>query len=227
MPAHHGKITESSNFGLAHSAIVQLRTPEHRLRHPSWRGLRTDRSPSSARRTPEPIAPPAQGTVIGAMQTVDARWRVEAVRRGGQHFYRLIHGDNVIDGLVIATLQRLLAEAGGIGGLPSRPADAPTSQGGAETREHRIHPIEEPRRVGPEPVNHHQFTGAQRPAERRWGGVLKRSQGPVRSRPDRYGRMCPSRVLSAQPSTPMAPHSVATAVASSSSCSASSERPSR
>ena len=87
-------------------------TPEHRLRHPSWRGLRTDRSPSAARRTPEPIAPPAQGTLIGAMQTVDARWRVEAVRRGGQHFYRLIHGDNVIDGLVIATLQRLLAEAG-------------------------------------------------------------------------------------------------------------------
>nr|WP_221383323.1 hypothetical protein [Actinoplanes polyasparticus] len=46
------------------------------------------------------------------MQTSDGRWRVEAVRRGNQDFYRLIHGDNVIDGLFIATVQRLLAEAG-------------------------------------------------------------------------------------------------------------------
>jgi len=29
----------------------------------------------------------------------------------------------------------------GIGGPPSRPADAPTAAGGAETRWHRIHPI--------------------------------------------------------------------------------------
>lgn len=87
-------------------------TPDSRLRHPSWRGLRTDKSTSSVRRTPEPIPPPPQGTVEGALQTPDGAWRVEAVRRGRQQFYRLVHGDNVIDGLVIATVQRLLAEAG-------------------------------------------------------------------------------------------------------------------
>ena len=81
------------------------------MRHWSWRGLRTDRSPSSVRRAPDPIPPPPQGTVVGAMQTADGRWRVEAVRRGRQDFYRLIHGDNIIDGLVIATVQRLLDEA--------------------------------------------------------------------------------------------------------------------
>jgi hypothetical protein len=82
------------------------------MRHASWRGLRTDRFAASARRVPEPIPPPAQGTVIGAMQTPDGRWRVEAVRRGKQDFYRLIHGDNVVDGLFIASVQRLLTEAG-------------------------------------------------------------------------------------------------------------------
>jgi bifunctional non-homologous end joining protein LigD len=87
-------------------------TPDNRLRHPSWRGLRTDRSPASVRRVPEPIPPPAQGTVTGAMQTTDRQWRVEAVRRDGRDFFRLIHGDNIIDGLVTASLQRLLTEAG-------------------------------------------------------------------------------------------------------------------
>lgn len=47
---------------------VQFRnwTPEGRLRHPSWRGLRTDRNISSVRRVPEPIPYPPQGEVIGA-----------------------------------------------------------------------------------------------------------------------------------------------------------------
>jgi bifunctional non-homologous end joining protein LigD len=48
----------------------------------------------------------------GAFQTRDGRWRVEAVRRGPDHFYRLVHGDNVLDGLFIATVRRLLGEAG-------------------------------------------------------------------------------------------------------------------
>jgi bifunctional non-homologous end joining protein LigD len=87
-------------------------TPDGRLRHASWRGLRTDRAVSSAKRTPAPLPPPAQGTVVGAMATADGRWRVEAVRRGRQDFYRLIHGENVVDGLAIATVQRLLLEAG-------------------------------------------------------------------------------------------------------------------
>ncbi|WP_239082615.1 non-homologous end-joining DNA ligase [Actinoplanes teichomyceticus] len=86
-------------------------TPDGRLRHPSWRGLRADRGPGSARRHPEPAVPPA-GRVEGAFETPDGRWRVEAVRRGRDQFYRLSHGDNVIDGLAIATVQRLLEEAG-------------------------------------------------------------------------------------------------------------------
>ncbi|GAA3943162.1 hypothetical protein [Actinoplanes auranticolor] len=46
------------------------------------------------------------------MQTRDRQWRVEAVRPGERDYFRLIHGDNIVDGLVIASLQRLLAEAG-------------------------------------------------------------------------------------------------------------------
>jgi bifunctional non-homologous end joining protein LigD len=59
--------------------------------------------------------------ILGALQTPDGRWRVEAVEenrslRDGKVYrsthYRLIHGENVVDGLAIATLQRLLKEAG-------------------------------------------------------------------------------------------------------------------
>jgi len=59
--------------------------------------------------------------IIGALQTPDGAWRVEAVRENrslpnkkpyiSEH-YRLVHGDNVIDSLSIATVQRLLEEAG-------------------------------------------------------------------------------------------------------------------
>ncbi len=83
-------------------------TPDGRLRHPSWRGLRPDRSPTAARRGP--IALP--GDVEGALQTPDGRWRVEIVRRGRDRFYRLVNGANVVDGLHIASVERLLAEAG-------------------------------------------------------------------------------------------------------------------
>ncbi|MBG0568189.1 non-homologous end-joining DNA ligase [Actinoplanes sp. NEAU-A11] len=103
---------------------VQFRnwTPDHRLRHPSWRGLRTDRSPRSVRRHDAPAAPPQppqpmawpRETIEGALETPDRRWRVEVVRRGRDQFYRLINvaTDNTVDGLAITTLQRLLAEAG-------------------------------------------------------------------------------------------------------------------
>ncbi len=85
-------------------------TPDGRLRHASWRGLRTDRS-GPARRTPEPV-PARPDTVAGAFQTRDGRWRIDVVQRGPDQFYRLVHGDNVIDGLSVATLDQLLAEAG-------------------------------------------------------------------------------------------------------------------
>ncbi|MET0415070.1 MAG: hypothetical protein ABW022_03505, partial [Actinoplanes sp.] len=83
-------------------------TPDGRLRHPSWRGLRSDRSPTAARRGPIPLP----GDVEGALQTPDGRWRVEIVRRGRDRFYRLVNGSNVVDGLHIASVERLLAEAG-------------------------------------------------------------------------------------------------------------------
>jgi bifunctional non-homologous end joining protein LigD len=93
-------------------------TPDGRLRNPSWRGVRNDRSPGSVRRLPAPEPPPTppppppQGTVEGALQTRDGQWRVEIVRRGRDQFYRLVRGDNVVDGLFIASVERLLAEAG-------------------------------------------------------------------------------------------------------------------
>ncbi|WP_232234677.1 non-homologous end-joining DNA ligase [Actinoplanes sp. N902-109] len=84
-------------------------TPEGRLRHASWRGLRTDRHPAEARRWPAP-PPPALPEVEKALVTPDGRWRVEIVR-GATH-YRLAHGDNIIDGLDLAGVQRLLTRAG-------------------------------------------------------------------------------------------------------------------
>jgi bifunctional non-homologous end joining protein LigD len=87
-------------------------TPDSRLRHPVWRGLRGDKPTTSVHRAPTPVPYPSQGTVEGAYQTRDGRWRVEVIRRGQDHFYRLVHGDNILDGLFIATVQRLLTEAG-------------------------------------------------------------------------------------------------------------------
>ncbi|UWP78814.1 hypothetical protein [Dactylosporangium fulvum] len=51
--------------------------------------------------------------VVGAMQTPDGRWRVEVVRhQSGGRWYRLVHGDNVVDFLTIGRVAELLAEAG-------------------------------------------------------------------------------------------------------------------
>jgi bifunctional non-homologous end joining protein LigD len=50
--------------------------------------------------------------VEGAMQTPDGAWRVEVVRRGRDRWYRIVHGDDVLDWLAIGTVQRILAEAG-------------------------------------------------------------------------------------------------------------------
>jgi bifunctional non-homologous end joining protein LigD len=49
------------------------------------------------------------------MTTPDGAWRVEVYRQPAtrdRYWYRLVHGDNVIEGLSRATLERLLAEAG-------------------------------------------------------------------------------------------------------------------
>jgi hypothetical protein len=56
--------------------------------------------------------------VEGAMQTPDGLWRVEVVRRGRTRWYRIVHGDNVMDWLPIAAVQQILADAGvDMGGL--------------------------------------------------------------------------------------------------------------
>jgi bifunctional non-homologous end joining protein LigD len=85
-------------------------TPDGRMRHPSWRGLRPDRDVGSIRRTaptavthPTPARTPPQ--IHGAMQTLDGAWRVEAVGDGATHWYRIIHGDNTIDWLTITDVE--------------------------------------------------------------------------------------------------------------------------
>lgn len=48
------------------------------------------------------------------MVTPDGLWRVEVYRtpRTTSYWYRLRHGDNVVESLTIASVERLLAEAG-------------------------------------------------------------------------------------------------------------------
>jgi bifunctional non-homologous end joining protein LigD len=46
------------------------------------------------------------------MQTPDGRWRVEVVRRGRTRWYRIVHGEDVLDWLSIAAVERILDVAG-------------------------------------------------------------------------------------------------------------------
>ena len=46
------------------------------------------------------------------MHTPDGGWRVEIVRRGTSRWYRIVHGDDLIDWLSITGVERLLDEAG-------------------------------------------------------------------------------------------------------------------
>jgi hypothetical protein len=52
------------------------------------------------------------GEVEGAMQTPDGAWRVEVVRRGRTRWYRIVHGEDELDWLSIAAVERILAENG-------------------------------------------------------------------------------------------------------------------
>ena len=56
--------------------------------------------------------PRDRGTVEGALQTPDGRWRVEVVRYGTTRWYRIVHDGTVADRLSISTVERLLADAG-------------------------------------------------------------------------------------------------------------------
>ena len=50
-------------------------------------------------------------TIEAVLQTPDGGWRVEIVKRGQTHWYRIVHGDNTIGWLSIAAVERILAEA--------------------------------------------------------------------------------------------------------------------
>jgi bifunctional non-homologous end joining protein LigD len=54
----------------------------------------------------------SEGEIEGAMATPDGEWRVEVVRRGRTRWYRVVHGDDVIDWLSISAVERILDEAG-------------------------------------------------------------------------------------------------------------------
>jgi hypothetical protein len=53
-----------------------------------------------------------RGEVEGALQTPDGEWRVEVVRRGRSRWYRIVHGEDVLDWLSIAAVERILDDAG-------------------------------------------------------------------------------------------------------------------
>ena len=87
-------------------------TPDNRLRHAVWRGLRAGKPSAGAHRAPDAIPPPSHGEVEGAYRTRRGQWGVEAVRRRQDQFFRLIHAGNILDGFDIATVEQLLAQAG-------------------------------------------------------------------------------------------------------------------
>jgi len=103
-------------------------TPDGRLRHPSWRGLRPDKTPDQVQRVPMSDVPAGEA-VQAAMQTPDGQWRVEIVRRGDSRWYRLVHGDDLIDWLSIAAVERILDQAGvdrsTLTTVPPQPTDPP------------------------------------------------------------------------------------------------------
>jgi hypothetical protein len=47
-----------------------------------------------------------------AWQTPDGAWRIEVVKHGRTRWYRILHGEDVIDWLGIAAVERILGEAG-------------------------------------------------------------------------------------------------------------------
>ena len=86
-------------------------TPDGRLRHPSWRGLRLDKSPADAVRVSAPMPEPE--VVEAAMQTPDGQWRVEIVRRGASSWYGIVHGDDHLDWLSLDQVETILGKARG------------------------------------------------------------------------------------------------------------------
>ncbi|MFI6077191.1 non-homologous end-joining DNA ligase [Actinoplanes sp. NPDC051343] len=110
VPREHARHAHWVEPALVGEVAFRNWTPDGRLRHASWRGLRPDRSPGEARRQPASSVAASAEQVEGALETSDGRWRVEVVGRDGHRSYRLLHADNLIEGLDLDAVQRLLAE---------------------------------------------------------------------------------------------------------------------
>ncbi|MFF5083333.1 non-homologous end-joining DNA ligase [Actinoplanes sp. NPDC000266] len=114
VPREHARHARWAEPSLVGEVAFRNWTVDGRLRHASWRGLRPDRDVSSlvppASPTPEPSVAPEE--VTGSVMTRDAAWRVEAVRRDGREWYRIVHGDNVVEGLSLDDVRLVLEKAG-------------------------------------------------------------------------------------------------------------------
>jgi bifunctional non-homologous end joining protein LigD len=110
VPRDHARRARWVEPALVGEVAFRTWTADGRLRHASWRGLRPDRGVGAASRTP--AVTPVAAEVTGALTTADGRWRVEVVDRDGQQSYRIVHADNVIDGLSLPDVQEVLSRAG-------------------------------------------------------------------------------------------------------------------
>ncbi|WP_433616853.1 non-homologous end-joining DNA ligase [Dactylosporangium sp. CA-139114] len=86
-------------------------TDDGRLRHPVWRGVRTDLTVPGPRQHPAGRLP-APLEVIGAMSTPDGAWRIEVIRQAHRGWCRLVHCADVVDDLDMDQALQLLTVAG-------------------------------------------------------------------------------------------------------------------
>jgi bifunctional non-homologous end joining protein LigD len=107
VPREHARRAHWVEPDLVGEVAFRNWTPDGRLRHASWRGLRPDRPPSAATRPPAP-----EPVLKGAMVTPDGAWRIEVVSRAGVESLRVVHGENVVEGLDLAGVEKLLRARG-------------------------------------------------------------------------------------------------------------------
>jgi bifunctional non-homologous end joining protein LigD len=114
VPREHARGVRWVEPVLVGEVLYRNWTPDGRLRHASWRGLRPDRQVSEVRRADVPATRAAApvASVEGAMQTPDGRWRIEVVRRGASRWYRILHDDNTLDWLSITDVETILRDVG-------------------------------------------------------------------------------------------------------------------
>jgi bifunctional non-homologous end joining protein LigD len=113
VPREHARHARWVEPALVGEVAYRNWTPDGRLRHASWRGLRPDRGVEAARvPSARPTFSPHESEVTGALATNDGRWRVEVVSQDGEESFRVLHDDNTVDGLSLAQVQEVLHEAG-------------------------------------------------------------------------------------------------------------------